>query len=41
MIWDICYTPGIIKITPVILWHREKGLLEFGWLTLSFVIKLN
>lgn len=39
--WDICYTPGIVKMLPAIFWHREKRLLEFGWLTWSFVIRLN
>ena len=41
MIWDICNTTGILKILPAVLWHREKRLLEFGWFTWSFIIKLN
>ncbi|SET61164.1 Uncharacterised protein [Lacrimispora sphenoides] len=30
MIWDICKTPGIVKVIPAILLHKEKKLLEFG-----------
>lgn len=41
MVWDICKTPGIVKIAPAILWHREKKLLEFGWLMWSFVVRIN
>ena len=41
MIWDFLRTPGIVKITPSILWHKDKHLLEFGWITWSFVIELK
>lgn len=39
--WDFCYTPGIIKIFPSILWHKEKMLLELGWLKWSVVFRLK
>lgn len=41
MIYDICFIPQIVKVTPTIFWHREKRRLEFGWLTWSFLICLN
>lgn len=41
MIWDFLRTPGIVKITPSIFYHKDKYLLEFGWIIWSFVIKLK
>lgn len=38
MNWDFVKTPRIIKILPVIMWHKEKRLLEFGWIIWSFII---
>jgi hypothetical protein len=31
----------VVKVIPAILWHKEKKLLEFGWLKWSLVIKLK
>lgn len=41
MDWDICHVTGIIKIIPAIIWHKGKHLIEFGWITWSFVIRLK
>lgn len=39
--WDWVKTDGIIRITPVIIYHKAKGLLEFGWLNRAFLILVD
>ena len=41
MIWDFVKAPGIVKISPAVMYHREKRLLEFSWLIWSFVILIE
>lgn len=39
--WDWVKTNEIIRILPVIIYHKEKGLLEFGWLNRAFLILVD
>lgn len=39
--WDFVKTNHLIRILPVIMYHKDKGLLEFGWLNRALLILVD